>query len=57
MADSEGRLAANAYGLPAFPFSVFILADGTIAARATGAIPHAGFLDAVDFLAENATAP
>ena len=55
MADSEGRLATNAYGLTAFPFSVFIYADGTIAARATGAIPYAGLLDAVDFLAVNPT--
>jgi hypothetical protein len=47
-------LAANAYGLTAFPFSVFISADGTIAARATGAIPYAGFLDAVEFLENNA---
>jgi hypothetical protein len=57
LVDSEGRLAANAYGLTAFPYSVFIYADGTIAARATGAIPYVGFTDAVDFLRENATAP
>jgi len=32
---------------------VFIYADGTIAARASGAIPYDGFLEAVDFLADN----
>lgn len=57
LADSQGREAANAFGLTAFPFSVFVYADGTIAARAIGAIPYAGFMEAVAFLAANPTAP
>ena len=53
LADSEAREAATAFGLSAFPFSVFVYADGTIAARATGAIPIDGVMEAIDFLAEN----
>jgi thiol-disulfide isomerase/thioredoxin len=55
LADSAGREAANAYGLTAFPFSVFVYSDGTIAARATGAIPFTGLMDAIDFLVANPT--
>jgi len=55
LVDSEGRDATDAFGLTAFPFSVFVYSDGTIAARATGAIPFDGFMDAVDFLVENPT--
>jgi len=53
LVDSEGREAAEAYGVTVFPYSVFIYADGTIAARASGAIPYEGFKEAVDFLADN----
>jgi hypothetical protein len=55
LADSAAREAANAFGLTAFPFSVFVYADGTIAARATGAIPFTALMDAVDFLVANPT--
>lgn len=54
LVDSEGREAAEAFGLAFFPFVVFVLADGTIAARAPGAIPYDGFLQAVEFLADDA---
>ena len=53
LVDSEAREATTAYGLTYFPYSVFVLADGTIAARASGAIPYDGFQQAVDFLANN----
>lgn len=57
LADSASREAASAFGLTAFPFSVFVYADGTIAARATGAIPYVSFMEAIDFLAANPAAP
>lgn len=44
----------NAFGVTAFPYTVFVYADGTIAARATGAIPYDTFLEAVAFLADAA---
>ena len=34
--EDEGGTVANAYGLPAFPFWVFVNADGTVAGRLTG---------------------
>ncbi len=54
LADSEGGEAAEAFGLTFLPFAVFVLADGTIAARASGSIPYDGFLQAVEFLADDA---
>ena len=36
--DPDGSVA-SAYGLTAFPFFVFVNADGTVAARATGELP------------------
>ena len=56
LADSEERATVDALGLTAFPFTVFVYADGTVAARATGAIPYETFLEAVDFLADQAAA-
>ncbi|MCB2222968.1 MAG: TlpA family protein disulfide reductase [Actinobacteria bacterium] len=56
IADSAGREIALAVGLTAFPYSVFVYADGTVAARATGAIPYEAFVDAVQFLADHPTA-
>ncbi|MCJ7724917.1 MAG: hypothetical protein MUP76_00805 [Acidimicrobiia bacterium] len=55
LVDSQTREAATVFGLTAFPFSVFVYADGTIAARATGALPFTSFMEAVDFLAANPT--
>ena len=53
LADSAERTALNTFGLTFFPFSIYVYADGTIAARATGAIPYETFLEAADFLASN----
>lgn len=55
LADSEAREVATAFGVSAFPFTVFVYADGTIAARATGALDFDDFMGAVDFLANNPT--
>ena len=38
LADSKKLTAAQAYGLPAFPYFVFVDKDGKVAARATGEI-------------------
>jgi hypothetical protein len=38
LADSKQMTAADAYGLPAFPYFVFVDKDGKVAARATGEI-------------------
>lgn len=38
LADSKTMTAANAYGLPAFPYFVFVDKEGKVAARATGEI-------------------
>jgi len=54
LADSVQREVAAAFGLPVFPFNVFVYADGTVAYRAPGAVPYASFLDAAAFLAEQA---
>lgn len=55
LADSEQREAADAYGLTAFPYTVFVYSDGTIAARVTGGLSYDSFIGAVEFLAENPT--
>jgi thiol-disulfide isomerase/thioredoxin len=39
MADSGDATAAQAYGLPSYPFIVFVKADGTVAMRTTGEVP------------------
>jgi hypothetical protein len=54
LVDDESRQVASTFGLTAFPYMVFVYADGTVAARYTGALPYDTFLEAVDFLAENA---
>jgi cytochrome c biogenesis protein CcmG/thiol:disulfide interchange protein DsbE len=41
MADSPDQIAAQAYGLDAYPFFVLVNKDGTVARRATGEIPVA----------------
>lgn len=39
LADDRRSQAAAAYGLNAFPYFVFVKADGTVAARTTGELP------------------
>ena len=48
--DATGSVA-TAYGLTAFPYFVFVNADGTVSARATGELPMdelAGYLEALE---------
>ena len=42
MVDSKQFTAADAYGLPAFPYFVFVDAQGKVAGRTTGEIPSDG---------------
>ena len=52
LADSKTMTAAEAYGLPAFPYFVFVDKDGKVAARATGEIEPNDLAAAVKALAE-----
>lgn len=51
IADDEQSQAAAAYGLNAFPYFVFVKADGTVAARTTGEVPVDEFTQLVNALA------
>ena len=51
LADSKKMTAATAYGLPAFPYFVFVDKDGKVAARATGEIAPNDLAAAVKALA------
>jgi hypothetical protein len=48
MVDSKQSTAATAYGLPAYPFFVFLDADGKVLARATGEIDPSALTDILD---------
>ena len=52
LADSKKMTAADAYGLPAFPYFVFVDKNGKVAARATGEIEPNDLARAVNALAE-----
>jgi thiol-disulfide isomerase/thioredoxin len=52
LADSKKMTAADAYGLPAFPYFVFVDKDGKVAARATGEIDPDALASAVKGLVE-----
>ncbi|MFM8238615.1 MAG: TlpA family protein disulfide reductase [Actinomycetota bacterium] len=43
LADDAQRKASTAYGLSAFPYFVFVNADGTVSSRVTGEIPVSEF--------------
>ena len=52
LADSKQLTALKAYGLPAFPYFVFVDKDGKVAARATGEIAPGDLASVVQKLAE-----
>lgn len=52
MLDSEDFAAATAFGLPAYPYWVFVAADGTVVGRVTGGLGA----DVLDSLAVNLAA-
>jgi thiol-disulfide isomerase/thioredoxin len=52
LVDSKQFTALNAYGLPAFPYFVFVDKDGKVAARASGEIDPNDLAAAVKALAE-----
>jgi hypothetical protein len=52
LVDDTSGTVSRAYGLNAFPFTVFVTAEGLIAGRLSGGIPIDGFLSIVGQLAE-----
>jgi thiol-disulfide isomerase/thioredoxin len=57
MADSDQSTAAQAYGLPSYPFFVFVGADGKVAGRATGEIAPADLTKILDALRDGKPLP
>lgn len=52
LADDPENSAAQAYGLNAFPFFVFVTADGVIDFRFPGEVPPDALMDALNLLAK-----
>ena len=50
--DDANQSVLQAFGLSAFPLSVFINADGTVAGRITGGIPVEDFISIAEQFAE-----
>lgn len=57
MVDSEQQTAAIAYGLPAYPYFVFVDANGNVAGRATGEIAPDSLTKILDALAAGKALP
>jgi thiol-disulfide isomerase/thioredoxin len=57
MADSAQSTAAQAYGLPSYPFFVFVDADGKVAGRATGELSPDDLTEILDALRDGRTLP
>jgi thiol-disulfide isomerase/thioredoxin len=57
MADSSQSTAAQAYGLPSYPFFVFVDADGKVAGRATGELSPTDLTEILDALRDGRTLP
>lgn len=57
MVDSQQSTAAQAYGLSAYPFFVFVGADGKVAGRATGELAPADLTKILDALRDGKTLP
>jgi hypothetical protein len=57
MVDSAQSMAAQAYGLSAYPFFVFVGADGKVAGRATGEIAPADLTKILDALRDGKPLP
>ena len=51
MLDNADQSAANVYGLPGYPYMVFVDGDGTVVQRASGAVPIEEFDGLVSSLA------
>ena len=57
MVDSDQSTAAQAYGLSAYPFFVFVGADGKVAGRATGELAPADLTKILDALRDGKPLP
>ncbi len=57
MADSQTFGAAEAYGIPAYPYFVFVGADGKVAGRATSEVPEADLVANVKALEAGTALP
>jgi thiol-disulfide isomerase/thioredoxin len=57
MADSQEATAAEAYGISAYPFFVFVDADGKVAGRATGEISPSDLKQILDALRDGKALP